>query len=537
MAETARRTCIQILALAGLAFWAVAPARAENPRVSLKIDNATAAEAVAQLSSASGIRIELTPGPVVGGLGPALEQKTSFDWTNTTFARALRQVCEKYNLRAGRRLGGYTLYSGFNAPAPAPRLTSVVEKAGMRFFPRSVTVEDRRTLNLADDGAPDQGYGYLQFQLGVELGDGDAEMVAGIENVSAKDDTGNLLTADTSRMFYGAFLGQTFPDEWSGGITLSLPDPKAKRLLWIQGDLTGYRIVKPSRVEITLPIIEKNARREVGDWLIVVSNYQANGIKAEEEEGLPHVGFQPAANGPTMRVRVYYPNGTRLTSRSGWGTAPVLVDTGGRIYTAIRSTSSGYGDAQMMLSDSTLTFPPTTDPPAKLVWDLVERSEPVRLCTFRLTDIRLPGPQNFVARKSPPPAAPAGDSGETDHPYYERGGGTLRTRVQLGDRPAGLGTLQIGLAPKTGIGWGPNRWMEVPVDAEGLAALKDIKPGVYRLLRTFHPASALPGAGHWLGAETVVTVVTGKDTVSGPLRWEAGTAGRKPERRPASSGK
>lgn len=529
MAKTARRTCIPTLILAGFSVCA-APARAENPRISLKVVNATPAEAVAQLSSASGIRVELTPGPV-GGLGAGAEPRCTFDWAETTFARALRQFCDKYSLRPGRRLGGYTLYSSFNAPAPPPRRASVVEKAGMRFFPRSVTVEDRRTLNLADDGPADQGYGYLQFQLGVELGDGDAETIAGIENVSAKDDTGNVLTSDLSRMFYGAFMGQTFPDEWSGGITLSLPDPRAKRLLWLQGDLMGYRTVKPARVEMTLPIVGKSSRREIGDWLIVVSGYQPNAIRPEvEEEGLPRVGFQPAITGPSMRVRVYYPNGTRLAARTGWGTAPVLLDTGGRIYTAIRSTNSGYGDAQLMLSDSTLTFPPTADPPARLVWDLVERSEPVKLCTFRLTDIPMPPAQNFVPRKTVPaaPAAP-GDSPETSHAYYQRGGGTLTMQVQIGSRAAGPGSLQAGLAPKTATGWGATRWIEVPVDAEGTAALKEVRPGVYRLLRTYRGAGAT-AAGRWANGDTVVTIGAGKDTTPGPLRWEAVPQGARKNR-------
>jgi hypothetical protein len=290
----------------------------------------------------------------------------------------------------------------------------------------------------------------------------------------------------------------------------------------------GYRVVRPARVEIALPIIGKTARREAGDWLIVVSHYQSAGSKGEEEddEGLPRIGFQPQASGPSMRVRVYYPNGTRLASRTGWGTAPFLVDTGGRVYTAMRSSSSGYGDAQLMLSDTTLCFPQTTDPPARLVWDLVERSEPVRLCTFRLTGIPLPAAPNFVARRTLPPAAPTGEVPE--HPYYERGGGTLTTRVRIGARPGGLGTLQIGMAPRTAAGWGPNRWIEVPVDAEGAAVLKEIRPGTYRLVRTYRPAKGEPpAAGHWLNRETVVTLTAGKETAPAPLHWNAAAAGKK----------
>src|SRR5438046_155323 len=107
MAANACRLYARLLILAGLVLWATtAPARAENPRISLKVVGATPAEAVAQLSGASGIRIDLASVPAFGGAGALVEERVSFDWTNTTFARALRQFCEKYNLRPSRRPGG-----------------------------------------------------------------------------------------------------------------------------------------------------------------------------------------------------------------------------------------------------------------------------------------------------------------------------------------------------------------------------------------------------------------------------------------------
>src|SRR5262245_20912034 len=109
MATRPRCPRLPFLALAALPLWAVVePARAENPKVSLKVVDVTPAEAIARLSSASGIRVDLPASQPFGGAGlSAADQKVSFDWTDMTFARALRQFCEKYNLRPNRRPGGY----------------------------------------------------------------------------------------------------------------------------------------------------------------------------------------------------------------------------------------------------------------------------------------------------------------------------------------------------------------------------------------------------------------------------------------------
>src|SRR5262249_20914829 len=123
--------------------------------------------------------------------------------------------------------------------------------------------------------------------------------------------------------------------------------------------------------------------------------------------------------------------------------------------------------------------------PAKLVFWLVERGEPERLLTFRLTDIPLPTSPAVAAprRVAPPPPLPAPPGG--DHPYFERGGGTLVSRVQFGEKAAAGGELSIGLAAKSGGGWSPIRWTKVEVDAQGVARLGDLKPGTYRLLRSY----------------------------------------------------
>src|SRR3954447_2206156 len=87
-----------------LAAAAASPGRSENPHISLKLESVTPVEAVAQLSRAAGVRVEF-PGGAFGGGFPEPGERANYDWTNTTFARALRQLCEKYNLRPARQPG------------------------------------------------------------------------------------------------------------------------------------------------------------------------------------------------------------------------------------------------------------------------------------------------------------------------------------------------------------------------------------------------------------------------------------------------
>jgi hypothetical protein len=223
-----------------------------------------------------------------------------------------------------------------------------------------------------------------------------------------------------------------------------------------------------------------------------------------------------------VRVRIYTPQaGSRIGARQGagsWSIQPYLVGTNGKVYTCNRTQSSGWGDPQFSVNDSTFVFPPTEDAPVKLVWDLVERSEPVKLFSFKLTDIPLPEPNVPGFRKPGGPRTPK-PSPATDHPFYEKDGGTLLNRVQLGDKPA-EGSLQIGLAARAGADWGPTRWIELDLD-EGVARLEGLKPGSYRLQRIFRPKEGETGpqGGTWLSKDLVITAVAGKELAPAPLKW------------------
>jgi hypothetical protein len=120
---------------------------------------------------------------------------------------------------------------------------------------------------------------------------------------------------------------------------------------------------------------------------------------------------------------------------------------------------------------------------------------------------------------NPAPAGiPAGPA--QDHPFYEKGGATLVSKVLVGQNAPIQGTVQIGLAAKVGEGWGPIRWIDLDLEV-GAAKLEGLKPGSYRLHRKFKPADGdmAPAGGAWANAEVVITAVAGKELAPPALTW------------------
>jgi hypothetical protein len=318
-----------------------------------------------------------------------------------------------------------------------------------------------------------------------------------------------------------------FPDEWMGNVSLPAPHPKAKKLQWIEGDVMGYRSLKSFRIEVPLPLTGKYVRKDAGDLSLVVSRFRGSGDAAgaaddDDVEGLPRQPFTLQQGGASVRVRVYTPQqGSRVGSLQGagsWTVQPYLVGSSGKLYQSNRTQSTGWGDPQYSVNDSVFVFPNVQDQPVKLVWDLVERPEPVKLFTFRMTDIPLPEPNTPQSR--PLNGQPRRGAQAATHPFFERGGGTLTGKVMLADAAA-TGTLQVGLAARVADGWGPTRWFEVELEKTGEFRLEDLKPGTYRLQRAYRPreGEAAPKGGAWANEDLTVTVATAKEATVAPLRW------------------
>ncbi len=230
------------LFLISLLFAAIAaPALAANPILKVHLEEANALEAAKALAKAADVEVDLYTEQIPPGAQrpkvPQLEERYSFSWNNISFARALRQLCQKYNLMPGRKQGGgYVLYPANNA-APPPnqpkKRVGLFEKNGYRVYARSVSVNSNRSLRFVEGGA-DWDNSNLNLEIGAELPEGEAAAIAGVERVTAKDDLGNLLVSDQGQRFYGGGGWGQFPDEWMGYANLNGPHPRAKKLLWIE---------------------------------------------------------------------------------------------------------------------------------------------------------------------------------------------------------------------------------------------------------------------------------------------------------------
>lgn len=504
----------------------VLPSQAANPKITLSLTGATAEEAVARLAKAADVPVQLhnpDGSPAARQQQDAvLMQRQDFDWKNVTFAAALRDLTKRYSLRPGKRSNGYVLYFTFGAPQAVggPKPVGLVEKGSIRLSARSVSVIENRGINF-QDGA-NNGVGNLHVQVGANLGDLDADDVAGVQNVIVKDDLGNVVGQKGNTLF-GGYQDGAFPDEWTGSISLPAPHPKAKKLVWLEADLLTYRANRTFRLEVPLPLVERVVKVKQGDVSVSVSNLVIQ-PQQEEEDVEPLLRRAAAQAAPadtlTLRTRLYYPAQARPKSQWGYSPMPYLVGKSGRTYAGVQVRLDSGGDGQTQVQQMSLTFPNVGEAPAKLVWDLVERSDPQKLLTFRMTDIPLPAALEFDARAAAP-ERPMADTQAEERPFFQKGGGILISPVDVLGKPAGSGSLDLGLAPKTPDGWGAVRWIQRVDVIDGLARLESVSPGRYRLLRRFKPrdGDAVAGAGRWVNEQVEVILSAGKESRAVPLQW------------------
>lgn len=187
---------------------------------------------------------------------------------------ALRQLCKRYNLRPNRLSSTtYALFPSLQAPAEPPKPVGLVEKDGVRFSLQRIEISSSRRINFG--AGPDHtSPGRMSMSLAGVVLEGEAQRVAGVENVSAKDDLGNLLVSEfhPGYRWNGGGSG-LFPDEWSAHVSLPAPHPRARKLAWVEGDLMVYKTYRQLKVEIPLPLPVGGARKEAYGVEVEVSRF------------------------------------------------------------------------------------------------------------------------------------------------------------------------------------------------------------------------------------------------------------------------
>lgn len=517
MAETRVRIGWLMVLLLGV----LAPGWGQSPKVSLRLEEVTCREAAAALSLATGIPIEIRAW-ILSDIPRAVEpplidlnERASFDWRETTYARALRELADRYRLRPEPGYGGGHILEQVGIEGPLPVYTSAP-----RDSPRGMRVEVRRVSVSGDYSGRPPG-DQVSLTLAGIAADGDASAVYRVENLVARDDRGGVLTAERIHL---REVQHTYPDEWLLNATLTGLQPGATRLEWLEGDLMAQSRENVRRCEIPLPPPAGGGRREFP------------GLVVEFQELLPKVppesdfARERLRHGPFLRAKLIYPEGRPRREFLARASVPdiALVGASGRRYARLGIAMRGRNENGVEVSDLTCPFPPIEEPVVGLRFEFWEWGEPQRLAAFRIPAIPLLGGTGragtvYYGAFHESELAP-GD------PLYAAGGGVLVSRVQRAGRPAPEGRLSVGIAPADGTPG--RRWYEVVVGEDGIGRLPHLRPGAYHVLRLYRPLQheRRPAPGWWVNSDVVVRVAAGQDTTLPVLDY----ADREPPVRPTS---
>ena len=503
-----------VLGCAALLAW-ITEAGAENPKLTLDLEKVSAPEAVAALAKTSGVTLRFQERFGDEGASPERQQRReSFHWRNVTLAQALREAGERFGLKFRRSQSGYFLHFAAGvAPALAPLARQ--EKEGIQVRLRQITTETVRRRGTGEAFSA-SGYGQMMVTLEAQLPEGEGAALAGLSNVTAKDDRGNVLVADYGRVF-SSITSDLFPDEWRGGLTLTGPDPAARKLLWLEGDLMKSVVYEPLKLVVPLPLTETGGKQVIG------------GIRVEVTRLLPTPaaagGPVGSTAGPRIEYRLVTAQGVSLYAPNGDHTvAPVLEGASGKRYAAYQTFGGNHriSPEQELVREFQATLPAIDEPLVSASFALVRKEGRERLVHFRFENIPLPGDAPNVPRRVATlenRATPA-----EQRPLYQRDGGSVISQVLIGKAPARAGVLWLGLAAAGREQSGEVQWYEQPVDGGGIALLSQLKPGRYRLLRIYRPTTPDPTqpAGEWENSEVEIEIKAGKVLEAPAFRFEPG---------------
>lgn len=378
-----------------------------NPKVSLSLDQVSCPEAMAALSQAAGIRVELpneeklAKAPELRSALGHLGETTSFDWTRCTFAQALRELCQWYGLEPTQWVDGhYGL-----VPSGAPRLgpASVIadyQAAGIRVFPIAIILS--RTWHLSfihslEGSAPGGRHGdrnNLWVRIACEIADGVPGRLAGVSNWLAEDDLGHTFESLTSVEAFTAFdlnadIGP-YPDQWNTTTLFPPPSRGATQLRRLEGDLLCFDAYRCERLEFPLPLPAGGPVRErLGDVVVEVSSFEPGPEGGRTDTPADKM---EKWDGPILKARIYKPRDVYVATPGEVGRIrPVLLGRSGQPYEYDVMTSGGFGKAVDEVVTVQARYAASEDPPASVVFELAIKGSPQRLFTFSLQNVPLPG--------------------------------------------------------------------------------------------------------------------------------------------------
>jgi len=415
---------------------ALAPAARGEPRLTLRLENATLAETLGHLERFYGRRF-----PTGAETAPGAPARASFDWREAGPGVVYRDVAAAFHCLPTRTHDGAVRFEP-GKPAPGG---FVLHREGLGLTLGEV--RQRETRAARPGAAAEAPRRELVLALTLRALDGDPQTLVGLDVVRARDSTGRTLrpTGPAPRWNPKDGPASGFPDEWRVEVALEGPAPAARELAGLELEALVRPDTRTHRLEAVGvagapvggpravgPVQVRPLDRVAGPGFVLVWPRGVEvGAGAGEEAGIALFARRPG--GDLRRVPLAF--------------GGVLVDERGE-------HSAQYGVRSATPADG------------PLVWDVTARAGPERRVAFRFA--RLPLPL----------AGPGG----SDAPYA--GTASLLLTVP-GGRP---GELTLGLArAATGGRSGPVRWSTVETDAESRARVDDLAPGVYRLQATFRP--------------------------------------------------
>lgn len=364
--------------LAGLA--AAAPAWAQ-PRVTLRLPNATLPDALKALQRESGWELKLERTYALDLPRDPQGKHASFDWSGKPVGGACREVAEAFGLTAqGAGLRQVEFRSGL-PPAPKPIVTMSRGGYEIRLPRLAVDANARQEFGGKADATVLRN---ASLELTVRPPDGDPDRIYGILNLQVETDRGpaDLETEDYRRG--DAEMGA--PDEWTAHVRIVHLPPRATEIMRLGGELAVYPA--PPRTPIRLDL--STARPAFPKGLDLVT-LRLNDFQLQDGR-------------------------VRLNAEAVWGNnvlglgqtvnewqLPALTTQSGRIYTltGARTVTVESGTRHLNMRLGTL-LPRQDDPPALILWEIPRPLDDPERISFRFRRLPLPRlPQDVPAKPAP----------------------------------------------------------------------------------------------------------------------------------------
>jgi hypothetical protein len=341
---------------------------------------------------------------------------------------------------------------------------------------RVVVEKLQQTENLAidfGDGEKGKVTGRQVVQVGLAVYPPTPRSIANIEGLDPRI---IAFTTDNKPLTF-----QSYPSEdtspllgtaWRTLLMVQEVDLSVSRLGRLQGELVIYP--RARLVTLDFPLADRLPQSRTAE------GFHACLRQSRFKQGTLSVTVEtecaPALS--VTRPNPEAPFGVTALTKAG---APVLPNGGG---------SSTVKRGNQSVRQYSITFSELKEPPAVVRVEMLVRSGAPKKLAFVLPELLLPDTSRLAVEGE-------GDENrigpvQQGHSLYRETGGTLEIPVRRRATP-GRGTLLVGLSRRASAQFGPWQWVETDLDENGLGRIINLRPGLYRVSRSWAPAAADPG--------------------------------------------